>query len=75
MIATIEQSQGNYVLTLSKDLIDDDLFRRLVEWVEYLNLVKHSELTEEGAWELSEAIKADWWKANRERILAKIGQA
>lgn len=75
MTATIEQSQDKYVLTFSKDLINDDFFRRLVEWVEYLNLVQQSQLTEEGAWELSESIKADWWKANRERILEKINQA
>ncbi len=74
MTAQIAQKEGNWVLTVPKQMLSDEFFKRLTEWVDYLNLVQQSQLTEGQAWELSESLKESWWKANRERMLQKIGQ-
>ena len=44
-------------------------------WIEYINLLQQSQLQSKDAFELSEALKESWWKANRETLLKKIGQA
>lgn len=75
MTATITQSEGNWVLTVPKKMLSDEFFRRLKEWVEFLNLVQKSQVTEEEAWQLSESLKEEWWKSNKERLLEKINQA
>ena len=75
MTATIAQQEGNWVLTVPKQMLSDEFFRRLTEWVAYLNLVQQSQLTGERAWELSESLKETWWKANSERLLQKIQEA
>jgi hypothetical protein len=72
MTATIASKNDNWVLTIPKQLLSDEYVKRLIERIEYLNLVDESKLSSEDAWNLSEEIKESWWKANRERMLAKL---
>ena len=72
--ATIAQNGSNWVLTIPRQLIGEDFIKRLVEHLEFLNLVQQNRMKEAQAFQLSEEIKSDWWKANREQILQKIQQ-
>jgi hypothetical protein len=72
--ATISQKGGNLVLTIPRQLVGDEFVKRIMEHLEFLNLVQQNRMTASEALQISEAIKSDWWKANREQILQKIQQ-
>ncbi len=40
----------------------------LVSWLRVEAIVCHSRLTPSAAWQLSEEIKSDWWRANEKRF-------
>lgn len=71
MTATIASKNDNWILTIPKQLLSDDYIKRLIERIEFFNLLAESELSREDAWNISEEIKEGWWKENRDRILAK----
>lgn len=71
----IKTQDGNWVITIPKEKIGAPFVLRFLERLEYENTIKNNQMTAEQAEELSEAIKADWWQANRERILAKMREA
>jgi hypothetical protein len=41
----------------------------LVAWLRVECIVRRSRLTKEAGWQLSEAIKSDWWEENKQRFL------
>lgn len=71
MEAIVNQGQ-NWVLTIPKALISDKEIQRLIELIRFYEVVQDSEMTEQSALQLSDDLKADWWEANKARILAKI---
>lgn len=73
MSAQIGFKENNLVLTIPKAMMDDRLMRRLVEWVELLNLVEQNRMSVDDAWALSEEAKEKWWEENGEKLLAKVG--
>lgn len=60
------------MLTIPRQLVGDEFVKRIMEHLEFLNLVQQNRMTASEALQISEAIKSDWWKANREQILQKI---
>ena len=73
MSARIDYQEHNLVLTIPKAMIDDRLLKRLIEWLEFLNLSEQNRMSAEDAWGLSEEIKEKWWAENGAQILAKLG--
>lgn len=69
MTATIANKNDNWILTIPKQMLSDEYVKRLIERIEFLNLVDESQLSKKDAWNLSEEIKENWWKENRDRIL------
>lgn len=65
--------QGNtYQLTFSVDLLSDKYIKKIMELIDYEQLVRKNKMNEDDAEELSEQLKSDWWQANQERIIEKI---
>lgn len=71
----IKTQDGNWVITIPKEQIGEAFVLRFLERLEFENIIENSEMTKEQAEELSESIKENWWKENRERILAKMREA
>lgn len=66
-------SQGpNLILTIPREMLAEKEIQKILDLLRFYELVKKSTMTEAKAWQLSEEIKADWWQANKARILAKI---
>ena len=74
-MGTIVSSGSNWVLTIPKMLISEKEIQKILELMQFYESVKDSEMTERKAFELSENIKEQWWKDNKERIMAKIATA
>lgn len=73
MSAQIGYQDNNLVLTIPKAMMDDRLMRRLVEWVEFLNLAEQNRMSADETWTLSEEVKEKWWAENGEKLLTKLG--
>jgi len=71
----ISTQDGNWVIAIPKERIGAAFVQRFFERLEVDSIIQKSQMTETQAWELSEAIKKEWWDNNRERILAKIREA
>jgi hypothetical protein len=74
-MGTIVSNGSNWVLTIPKMLISDKEIQKILDLMQFYDLVKDSEMTEPKAWELSEDIKEQWWADNKDRIMAKIAAA
>ena len=68
MSAQINFQDNNLVLTIPKSMMDDQVMRRLIEWVEFLKLSEQNSMSADDAWVLSEEVKEKWWTENREKI-------
>jgi hypothetical protein len=67
------QVKGDRVnVAFSRDLVSDKDLMDFIEKVRLKNLIAKSELTEEDAARLDQELKSEWWKRNRERLLAKF---
>lgn len=73
MSAQIDYEENKLVLTIPKAMMDDRLMRRLIEWVEFLNLAEQNRMSADDALALSEEVKEKWWAENGEKLLAKLG--
>jgi len=60
------------ILKFPRDLLSDGYVQDFFERLKSEMIVRKSRLSEEAAWELSEEIKQDRWKKNRERFLKRI---
>lgn len=67
------QMEGkNLVVKIPKDLISKDYVERFIERIELEILVEKSQMTDKEAWKLSEELKEDWWKKNKEKVLKRM---
>ena len=46
-----------------------------MERIELEMLIEKNQLTDKEAWELSEEVKKNWWKKNKDRVLGVMEQA
>ena len=68
-------SQGeNLILTIPKYLVSKKEIQKILELLNFYDLVKSSELTENKAGQFSEEIKKVWRETNKNRIFAKINE-
>jgi hypothetical protein len=45
-----------------------DAVRAFLNWLRVEAAARRSRLTDESAWQLSEAVKSDWWAQNQSRF-------
>ncbi len=67
MIA-VKAEPGRLQVTIPTEGLTQEEVNRFVSWLRVESIVRRSRLTPETAWQLSEDIKADWWKANEKRL-------
>ncbi len=58
-MGTIVSSGSNWILTIPKMMISEKEIQKLLELIQFHEVVKDSEMTEDKAWQLSEEIKED----------------
>jgi hypothetical protein len=74
-MTTLARQGNNYQLTFPIDLLSEKQIKKLIELIDYEQLVRQNQMTESHAEDLSEQLKSDWWKMNEARILEKINKA
>jgi len=67
MIA-VKAEQDRLQVTIPTEGLTQEEVNGFVSWLRVESIVRRSKLTPEAAWQLSEEIKADWWKANEKRF-------
>lgn len=70
----IKSEGSNWVFTIPKELISENYIKKFIERLGFGALASDNKMTADEAWELSETIKSDWWKINKNSVLAKIGK-
>ena len=67
----IKTEGKDLVVRIPKNLISKDYVERFIERIELEMLVEKNRMTEKETWKLSEEIKEDWWKENRDKMLKR----
>lgn len=66
----LEQNEQSFFLTISKEVIDKDMLVELVERIRLEYLLKQADF-DQSIEDLGEEIKADWWKANKDKFIVE----
>lgn len=69
---SIKYENEDAVLIFPKRLVSNDYVQNFIERLNVETIIQKSRLTEKDIMELSEKIKKDWWKKNRDRFIEKI---
>jgi hypothetical protein len=64
----VKADKGLVRLTFSTKGMSPEQINDFVTWLRVEGVARHSQLTEQNAWRLSEDIKADWWEENKQRF-------
>jgi hypothetical protein len=72
IMGTIVRNGDNFLLTIPKNLLSDNLIQRLLRLIEFQEVVKNNQMTEADADLLSEEIKEKWWNDNKEWLLKDL---
>jgi hypothetical protein len=68
----IKRDNKKYVITFNNDDIPNSLIEKFMRKSELDAILINNRMTEEDAFNLSEEIKKEWWKNNKNWILKKI---
>jgi hypothetical protein len=71
-MATLIEQSDNWVLTLPKGGFKQEFLTRLLDLIRLEELSQKNRMSAEEAWNISEEIKADWWKEYGAALLSKI---
>lgn len=69
---SIKYENEDAVLIFPKRLVSNDYVQNFIERLNVETIIWKSRLTEKDIMELSEKIKKDWWRKNRDRFIEKI---
>ena len=69
----LQVMDNNYTLSFSKDDINDDLLKKILEFANNQNDKEFDDDIDEGAFRLSEEIKQEWWDKNGKQLLERVG--
>ena len=70
----VKREKNDYVITFNSNDIPDNFINKLLRKAEIENVLIKNKMKEEDALNLSEEIKENWWKKNKEWILNKINE-
>jgi hypothetical protein len=61
-------------MTIPTEDMTPEEVNEFVAWLRVESVVRHSRLTPDGAWTLSEDIKSSWWTANEQRFTPEVAE-
>jgi hypothetical protein len=64
----VKAYKGVVRMTFPTDGMSPEQVNDFVTWLRVEAVARRSKLTEQGAWQLSEELKADWWEQNKQRF-------
>jgi len=64
----VKADKGVVRMTFPTDGMSPEQVNDFVTWLRVEAIARRSKLTERGAWQLSEELKADWWEQNKQRF-------
>ena len=67
-------NKNQAILKFPKQLASSDYVQQFLERLRLETIIEKSKLTEEQAWELSEEIKQEWWRKNKEKFFKRISR-
>jgi hypothetical protein len=67
-VIDVKAEDGVVRLTFPTEGMTPEQVNDFVSWLRIESIARRSQLTEQGAWQLSEEIKADWWEKNKRRF-------
>ncbi len=70
-MVTIKYKAKDAVLTFPKTLISKEYVREFIDRLNIETILRKSKLEEGDVTDLSEKIKTDWWKNNKQRFIVK----
>ena len=70
-MVTLKYKDKDAVLTFPKQLVSKEYVQEFIERLNVEIVLKKSSMQEKDLIELSERVKADWWKKNKQRLLVK----
>jgi len=68
----VQTTQKTITLSFDKNFLPPEVLSNLIENLRMKELLAKSQLTEQQAFILSEELKNNWWKNNRDKIFEKI---
>ena len=71
LVITVESTDSEFRVTIPKAEISEKLLNDWINWLRLDHLASKSQMTESEADEIAEQIKADWWTANKDRLIPK----
>jgi len=69
---SIKYENEDAVLIFPKRLVSNDYVQDFIERLKVETIIQKSRITEKDIVELSEKIKKDWWRKNRDRFIGGI---
>lgn len=66
---TVETTDAAVRVTIPKNSMPAKQLNAFLDWLRLEEIVQHSRLTQEGANELADEIKTEWWKANKDKFI------
>lgn len=69
---SIKYENEDAVLIFPKRLVSNDYVQNFIERLNVETIIQKSRLKEKDIIELSEKIKKDWWRKNRDRFIGRI---
>lgn len=74
VVIETKRTQKHFVISIPADEISAEEIEELISYLKTELILRKSEITEEGAEEISEQIKSDWWNENGSKIKKLIGE-
>lgn len=69
----LKQKNNVFILEFTKNDVSEEFLIKLLRKYKADKLLFKNEMTDDDAWSLSEEIKEDWFKNNKQWILEKVG--
>jgi hypothetical protein len=64
----VKTGDGTVQITFPTDGMSAEQINDFITWLRVEAIARRSKLTTDLAWQLSEAIKSDWWERNQQRF-------
>jgi hypothetical protein len=71
---TVEKTNADVRITISKDAIPPKQLNDFLDWLRLEEIVQRSKLSEEDADRIANDIKSEWWAANKDRFIPREEQ-
>jgi hypothetical protein len=66
---TVEKTDTDVRVTIPKEAMPPKQLNAFLDWLRLEEIAQRSDLSEEEADRIAEGIKAEWWAANKEKLI------